>query len=155
MIHSLELLKQKIPGFNKRQQTVDDFWRIVKRERIYVQFWKLRKGTKGFYGLNRRYKRPVKYIVISYDAITEDWLATAFHELIHHFLHAPFSSQEVYFSNHKKKGREDREAERFARMMIIPKPLLLELMHTPFEEIVGYSRELLIERKKDFELYGE
>jgi Zn-dependent peptidase ImmA (M78 family) len=158
MNHSLSRLKKLIPGFNQRPQTTDDFWKLVKREKIYVDFWPLPDGGNGFYGVNKKYRRIYRYIVIDERLIDGDWLATAFHELIHHFLHVPKSNLEVYFSHSsgsKRKSREDREADDFSLIMRLPKPLFLELAATPFDEIFDFSRGELRRRRELIEYYGE
>jgi Zn-dependent peptidase ImmA (M78 family) len=155
MNHSLTALKKLIRGFNTKIFTVEDFWRICRREGIHVHFWQLLENVDGFYGLNRKYKKPVKYIVINQKLLPDKWLLTAFHELIHHFLHAPQSDLEVYFSKKHAKSREEKDADRFARMMAIPKPLLLEIQDTPFELLGEVDRRLLKLRWADFQIYGE
>lgn len=154
MNHSLAALKKKIHGLNRRVLTARDFRRITERERIYVDFWSLQDGVNGFYGLNRKYKRPVKYIVIEKDLLPDHWLPTAFHELIHHFIHAPQSDLVVYFSKVHAKAREERHADMFSLVMRLPLPLFLQLADTPFEEIHGFTRAELIERKRIYETYG-
>ena len=155
MNHSLSRLKKAIPGFNKKIFTADDFWRLARREGIRVDFWKLTRNIHGFYGVNRRYKKPVRYIVINPCNLPDRWLYVGFHELIHHFLHAPVTELEVYFSKDHASARQEREADMFARMLLIPKPLLLELVETPFEEIIGLSEKDLRARWTDYQRIGE
>lgn len=152
---SLAKLQRSIPGFNKRVITAEDFWKLVKREKIIVHFWHLRASVKGFYGVNRRYKRAYRYIVINGRLLPDKWLDTALHEIVHHFLHQPASNLRVYFSKEGPAERQDRQANNFVLMMKIPKPRLLELMHTPFDEICGYTPEEMRKRYRIYELYGE
>src|SRR5437588_3644541 len=108
MNHSLELLKNKIPGFNRRRQVESDFWKLIKRERIIFVTWKMPDGGKAFYGVNRKGKRVYRFIAMDeYLFESGAWLQTAFHELIHHFLHVPQSKLKVYWSRTGEQGRHD------------------------------------------------
>jgi Zn-dependent peptidase ImmA (M78 family) len=155
MNHSLELLKKKIPGFNRRRQTETDFWKLIKRERIIFVTWPFRKGGYAFYGVNRKGRRVYRFIAMDEQLFRSgEWLQTAFHELIHHFLHVPSSKLKVYWSKSGEQGRHDRQADMFALVMRIPLPDFLELAGTPFSEITGFTKKELIERKKIYETYG-
>jgi hypothetical protein len=154
MKNSLTVLTKKIRGFNKRVQTEADFWRLVERERINVDFWPLPDGGQGFYGVNRKYKRTYRYIVIDSRLHKGgDWLPTAFHELVHHFLHVPVGKLQVFYSG-REHTRQDRQADIFSLVMRLPLPLFLELTSTPFDQIHGFGRAELIERKRIYETYG-
>jgi hypothetical protein len=74
---------------------------------------------------------------------------------MHHFLHAPQSNLEVYFSKTHATTREELHADRLARMMIIPQTLLLEIAETPFEQLGEFNLKVLRERWKDYEKYGQ
>lgn len=155
MTHSLARLQNAIYGFNKRIFTKDDFLRITRREGIRVYFWHLKKNINGFYGLNRRCKRPTKYIIINDRLLPDRWLFTGFHELIHHFLHAPQVNIDVYYSKLHASTREEKEADMFARMMMIPKPLLLELLSASQDELVAFDLTALELRMSDLSNFGE
>lgn len=155
MIHSLTTLKKKIRGFNTKQFTADDFWVVIKKERIIVHFWPLQPSVNGFYGVNRKYKRTFKYIVIDSKLWPNNWLSVAFHELIHHFLHQPAANLTVYFSKSNTSGKQDREADMFSLMMLIPKPLLLEMMEPNCDDIYQFSSEDLHARLAVYKTFGE
>jgi hypothetical protein len=75
MNHSLTLLTDKIPGFNKRVQLEADFWKLIKRERIIFVTWKMGQGCKAFYGVNNKGKKIYRFIVMDEDLFTTgQWL---------------------------------------------------------------------------------
>lgn len=155
MKNSLTVLQTKIPGFNQKVQGENEFWRIVRRERIIVRFWKLPPGGNGFYGVNRGYRRAYRFIVVDSELYDRgEWLPTAFHELIHHFLHVPADKLVVFWSRAGDQKRQDRHADVFSLIMRLPLPLFLELTDTPFDEIHGFTRDEMIARKRIYETYG-
>jgi Zn-dependent peptidase ImmA (M78 family) len=154
MIHLLTKMKKVFPNLNRVSVTEDDFWRVVNNENIFVHFWQLAEGVKGFYGANKKYKIPRHYIVINSKLLPNDWLPTALHELVHHFLHAPQSNLKVYFSSHHATNHHDLQADAMMLIMLIPLPLFVELSKTPFEELGCFSLEMLLQRKEIFERYG-
>jgi hypothetical protein len=155
MNHSFELLKSKIPGFNRRRQTESDFWKLIKREGIVFVTFKLPPGGKAFYGVNRVGRRVYRFIVMDEDLFkSADWLETAFHELIHHFLHPPMRKQVVYWSRTDRHTKDDRQADMFALLMRIPLPVFLELSEMPFDQITEFTKHELIQRKRFYETYG-
>ena len=151
----LALLRTYFPELNERPHTEDDFWQIVSKEKIDVQFWNLRRSVKGFFGINRQATRNHKYIVLNANLRPHEWLLTAFHELVHYVLHVPESNLAVYFSRHGRSESFDREADKFARMLLIPRTALPELSSTYYEFIDESIVELLPLRIKDFERSGE
>lgn len=152
---SITLLTKKLPGFNKRVFTEDDFWRISRRERIFVDFWPLPDGGKGFYGVNKLHRRTYRYIVIDSKLLHDRWLPTAFHELIHHFLHVPSGRLEVYFSKAGQNKRHEKEADMFSLMMRIPLPVLTELMTTSFDDMPHlFTAAEMKARLRLYERYG-
>lgn len=156
MNHTLTRLKKLLPGFNRKVYGETEFWHIVKAERIHTDFWDLPQGVKGFYGVNSKYRRVYRYLVIDEKLRTSGrWLDTGFHEIIHHFLHVPQSSLEVFYSKTDCNTREEREADRYSLMMKIPRTLFLEIYNTPFDELGMFSRKELRERKRIFDLWGE
>lgn len=151
--HTIAAIRRAIPWFNRRAGTEKDFWAICQRENIHVDFWRLAKGVRGFYGINRKYKVPRKYIVIDVNLRNSgDWLLTAFHELAHHFLHAPYSDREVYFSSKHTANWQDDEADMIAYALLIPRRKYIELSRMTLDEICEFSTEDLIRRKDYFDL---
>ena len=155
MNHSLTILTRKIPFFNRRPVTEERFWQLVDREGITFTTWKFPPGGKGFYGRNRRGRRVYRFIVLDDELFrTGDWLPTALHELVHHFLHVPTGRLAVYWSKTGEQGRHDHQADIFSLVMRLPLPLFRELADTPFDEISGFAREELVERRNIYETYG-
>ncbi|MEQ1762853.1 MAG: ImmA/IrrE family metallo-endopeptidase [Pyrinomonadaceae bacterium] len=155
MINTYPLMEKAVKGFNEKRQTSEDFHRILDDEDIYLDFWKLAEGVNGFYGVNRLHKKPRRYIVIDERLHQNDsWLLTGFHELVHHFLHVPQTSFEVYYSKCNVARREEREADRYALLMLIPLPLLKEMMQPGCDLIYQFSAENLSDRLKINEQYG-
>jgi Zn-dependent peptidase ImmA (M78 family) len=75
------------------------------------------------------------------------WLLAAFHELGHHFLHAPPDSTVAYFYKLKSNTKEENEAEAFALIALIPESLMLKLIASEeYAEDHGFPAELLKER---------
>jgi hypothetical protein len=155
MNQTLTLLQSKIAGFNRRRQTEADFWKLIKRERIIFITWKMPYGGRAFYGVNRKGRNTYRFIVMDEDLFKSgNWLAIAFHELMHHFLHVPGSKLKVYWSKPGNQSKHDLQADMFALLMRIPQPVFLELASTPFDQIIEFTREELIERKRIYETYG-
>lgn len=157
MNHLIPHMQTLLPGFNERAFTEIDFYRIVTAEDIYTDFWPLPNGVNGFYGVNRRHRTEARCIIINErDHPRGPWLQTAFHELVHHFLHVPTTTFEVFFSHNSDDitGRADREADMLALMMRIPLPRLHELMQPGCDEILNYWADDLRSRLAIYETYG-
>jgi hypothetical protein len=147
-------MKKVFPKLNREPVTEIDFWRVARRENIFVHFWKLAGGVNGFYGVNRRYKIARHYIVLNASLIHKNWLRTGLHELNHHFLHAPATNLDVYFSSNHRSDRQDKEAEDLALIQLIPRPIFFKMSRVPFDEIEPETVEMLIQRKELFERTG-
>lgn len=147
----LDKIKREFPQFNRIPFTEKDFWRIVKRENIFVHFWNLSESVNGFYGVNRRYRFSRHYIVLNSKLLPNKWLFTGLHELIHFWLHAPRSHNEVYFSSRHVTRDQDKEADKLALIGIYPLPTLIEATQTPFEYLPVDTIEKLIRRKDIFD----
>src|SRR5689334_22873788 len=116
----LTKIAKKLPSINRIEHGEPEFWRIVRRERIHFNSWKLLTGNKGFYGANRVGRRTHRYIVVDLDLFRSGrWLPTGFHELGHHFLHVPQSKLEVYFKKDGENKRHEKEADLFSLVMRI------------------------------------
>lgn len=116
---SFTRIKKAMPGFNERELTEEDFWKIAKRERIVVKemwmpangYWQRRRG-RDYIILNKRLRG------------TYLWLHTAFHELVHYFLDTPLPSEEPTTLYRRRSPDPDdpreRLADAFALVAMIP-----------------------------------
>jgi hypothetical protein len=160
MRHSLAALKKRLRTFNKIVHGEFEFWEICRKQNIRVFIWRLPKGGKGFYGVNRLtlkngHFRTYRFVVLDYALFKSgNWLPTAFHELAHHFLHIPSSKLTVYWSRTGEQKRHDKHADVFSLLMRLPLPHFLELAATPVDEIAGFTESELKERKRIYETYG-
>lgn len=157
LTHSIKALKKACRAFNRLEHDADEVLRRLRIENIKLKFWLLRPELNGFYGVNRRYRPERRYIVLNRDLLAgERWVTVACHELVHHFLDAPASTQEVYWSRrHKRRSREEVRADKLALIFRYPKRLVLELMGTPFDQLAGYDVEELKKRMRILEEVGE
>lgn len=144
----LAYLKGKLPRWwNQRVPTEADFYRICRRERIRVIEMPL--SVPGYY-IHCDGKR---IIVINWALRGVRWLHVAFHELGHHFLHAPkYAHAGFFFIDNKSK--EHAEAEAFAVCAMIPEPLLRRMLSGEIEDEYGFTREMLELRLRVLDLYG-
>jgi len=135
-------------GWNSRVLTLDDFFRICRRERIKVVelpllvpgFYMICKG-KSFIAINSNLRGVRKLHVI-------------FHELAHHFLHAPASGATANFFHVREPPKVKFEADAFAIVAMIPEPLLRRMLTWEIEEEYGYTRDMLNFRLKVLDKYG-
>lgn len=148
MLLFLAHLKNRLPRWwNERVPTEEDFYRICRREKIKVATMPLR--VPGYYMMcaGRR------LIVINSTLRGVRWLHVAFHELGHHFLHAPrYAHSAFFFLDNNTK--EHAEAEAFAVCAMIPESLLRSMLAGEIEEEHGFTREMLEYRLKVLDLYG-
>ena len=151
---SVSRLKKLIPGFNEVRHTEDDFWRITKTENIEVSFWKLPTEINGFYGTTGKGGSDSRHIVINRSLRLGKWLIVGFHELIHHFLHVRTSRSLIYYSR-RSDDRYEAEADTYALMMLIPKPLLLAMLQPGSVDREGFDEGDLRSRLRIYEIYGE
>ena len=135
-------------GWNKRILTEADFYRICQRERIKVIEMLLL--VPGFYMTCK----GRAFICIDSRLRSVRWLHVAFHELAHHFLHAPANAASASFFQINEAPKVLFEAEAFAVVALIPETLLRSMLTGEIEEMHGYPREMLEFRLKVLELYG-
>lgn len=76
------------------------------------------------------------------------WLEVAFHELGHHYLHAPVPKS-VFFDSQNTTHRQELEAQTLALLALIPKPTLSEIEREP-DLVFDYPLHLIEERIKLF-----
>jgi Zn-dependent peptidase ImmA (M78 family) len=147
MYFALAKLLKSVPGLNSRALTEADFHKICRRERIKVVEMPLL--VPGFYMVSR----GRRFIVLDSRLRGVRWLHVAWHELAHHFLHAPKAAASVSFFQVREEPRVLFEAESFAAIALIPEPMLRALLAGEIED-EGYTREMVELRLKVLELYG-
>ena len=143
-------IKEVFPDFNERPHDESDFWRAAKKERVIVREEPLL--IDGYYKVCRN--KP--YILINSELAAVDWLLTAFHELAHHLLDAPYKKSSVllYRDLQVFESKQERRAEQVALVLLVPQKQLAELENTPFDELHPYTQKLLIKRQRIYEEYG-
>jgi Zn-dependent peptidase ImmA (M78 family) len=135
-------------GWNKRPLTEEDFFRICRRERIAVQEMPL--SVRGFYGVCK----ARRFIALDSKMRGVARLFTAYHELGHHFLHAPKATMQVNYFHLREEPRVKLEADAFAAVALLPEPKLRRMLSIPVEEWEpGFTAEMIEFRLKVLELY--
>lgn len=144
----LEKLKSKLFQLNKRIHGEADFYRLCRKEKIDVHEIPLRENIHGYYS-NYRGK---SYIILNSRMDRDKWLEVAFHELGHHYLHAPVPST-VFFDSQSLSSRQETEAQAFALLALIPFSLLEQFEENP-SLLDDYAASLIEQRLKLFEVLG-
>ena len=144
----LEKLREKLPHLNEKIYTETDFYRICRKEKVKVFEIPLRVHIHGYYS-NYRGR---SYIILNSRITEAEKLETAFHELGHHYLHAPVA-QSVFFDSQSLSNRQEIEAQAFALLALIPLPLLRQFEENP-SLLDDYPPELVGQRLKLFEICG-
>jgi Zn-dependent peptidase ImmA (M78 family) len=134
---------------NERALTEADFYRICRREKIKVEDLPL--SVRGFYGVCK----GKRFIALDSRLRGMPRLFTAFHELAHHFLHAPKATASVNFFHLREDPKVKLEADTFAAVALLPEPLLRKILADggDFDEH-GFTREMVTFRLKVLDLYG-
>lgn len=145
---SLKKLQQKLPRLNEKIYTEADFYRLCKKEKVKVHELPLRENIHGYYS-NHRGK---VYIVINSRLDKMKWLEVAFHELGHHYLHAPVPNS-VFFDSQNLSNRQELEAQAFALFALIPLPLLKEIENNSLL-LEDYPPDLIKQRLRLFQKCG-
>lgn len=136
-------------GWNERALTEPDFYRICRRERIAVE--ELPLSVRGFYGTTG----GRRFIAIDNRLRGVRWLFTAYHELAHHFLHAPRATATVNFFHLHEDRKVKFEADAFAAVALLPEPLLRRLLSEGADlSEEGLTKEIVELRLKVLDLYG-
>lgn len=148
----MQFLTEKIQhlkiGWNEREMTESDFYRLCRRFKIKVVEMPLRTG--GFY-----------YRVMGRDFIAVDSrlpgekkLLVLFHELGHFLFHTPESGATANFHGVGRRTRVEREADVFALCALIPKQLIETKTLQELVDEDGFTHEVVAERLSVFERYG-
>ncbi len=142
-------ITRQVRIWNKRPLNTQDFYRICRRERVRVHELPLR--VAGFYMVIKG--KPHIYLNNRLRGLA--WLQAAFHELGHHLLHAPVpgSSTAAYFYQLTPNTKEEKQAEAFAAVALIPELLLRKNSTWELQEEYGYPSELLWLRREIYERY--
>lgn len=156
MRNTYRVLKMNFPQLNLKQITEDDLWAFVERHEIRVERRML--GVNGYFGkyTPKRKRKPRGLILIDETLRWFEFLSTFLHEVGHYCLHEPRGNREVLFSRRETdvETKQDKEADFFMLLALIPKKTLFEMSQTPFEDLHPYTQEILIKRKKIFDSYG-
>lgn len=144
----IKRLIEFIPHLNSRELTEDDFYKLCRREKVAVREMPLKENIYGYY-TNLKGK---SYIVINRNLSKMRWLEVAFHELGHHYLHAPVP-QSVFFNSQDLTHKQEVEAQTLALLALIPQPILQEIENDA-DVIFDYPLHLIEERIKLFHDYG-
>jgi len=134
-------------GWNERELTETDFYRLCRRFKIKVVEMPLRTG--GFY--YRVMGRD--FIAVDSRLPREKKLLVLFHELGHFLFHTPESGATANFHGVGRRTRVEREADVFALCALIPK---LWIETKTLQELVdqdGFTPEIVAERLAVFEHY--
>jgi len=133
-------------GWNERELTEDDFFRLCDRFRIIANLEKMRiRGV--YYRLLQR-----DFISISSRLSPLQRSFVMFHELGHFLMHAPGRTAVASFSGFCPETREETEADAFASCALLPLTLL---MSRPGEELADiYGSRFFMKRLEVYERYG-
>lgn len=148
----MQFLTEKIQhlkiGWNEREMTESDFYRLCRRFKIKVVEMPLRTG--GFY--YRVMGRD--FIAVDSHLPGEKKLLVLFHELGHFLFHTPESGATANFHGVGRRTRVEREADVFALCALIPKQLIETKTLQELVDEDGFTHEVVAERLSVFERYG-
>lgn len=144
----MKRLVKSIPQLNRRELTEDDFYKLCRKEKIILGELPLQETIFGYY-TNHAGK---SYIIINSKLPKFRWLEVAFHELGHHYLHAPVT-QSVFFNSNKLFPKQEQEAQILAVLALIPLPVLQKIEEDP-DIMFDYPLHLIEERIKIFKEHG-
>ena len=155
MLHVIERLKIIFPDLNRREFTEDDCWKFVRKNKVIVRLAPLL--VQGYYGKTVIRKRKRSYIFLDEKMKGMLMLKTFLHEIGHVCLHEPRGKIEVLYSRRESdcETRQDKEADIFMLLAMVPKQKLIELQQTPFEEIHPFMTNILLQRQTLWEKTGE
>lgn len=134
----------KVPFWNQRALTEQDFFRLCNRERPHrVRVHTIPLTVPGFLMI----VRGVPHIYINSALRGVQWLKVALHELFHYYFHTPLTSYAAKFYKMQPDSKEEHEAEMFALTALIPDSLLHDILAS--EEYAadwGINEEMLKDR---------
>lgn len=144
----IKRLLKSIPQLNRRELTESDFYKLCRKEKIQLGELPLQKTIFGYY---TNYSGK-SYIIINSNLPKIRWLEVAFHELGHHYLHAPVP-QSVFFDSNRLSPKQEQEAQTLAVLALIPISVLQKLEQDP-DIMFDYPLHLIEERIKLFKENG-
>lgn len=144
----LDKLKRKLPQLNIKIHGEADFYRLCRKEAMKVYEIPLRGGILGYYS-NYRGKA---HIILNSKINGLKRLEVAFHELGHHYLHAPVPKS-VFFDSQSLSNKQEIEAQSFALLALVPVTLLEQIEQNPIL-LEDYPADLIEQRIKLFQNYG-
>jgi Zn-dependent peptidase ImmA (M78 family) len=144
---STEKIRSFFPEFNERAHDETDFWRVAQQTKTIVKETPLL--IEGYY----EYKNKRHYILINSNLSRFEWLLTAFHELTHRLLDAPYNKSKILLKRdiERLKQKQEERAENIALILLIPDKKLLEMHHTPFEDLHPFLQKQLIRRQRIYD----
>lgn len=140
----LSRLLKSIPHLNSRELTEDDFHKLCRKERVVLAEMPLKPHLYGYY-TNMKGKAV---IILNRNLPKTRWLEVAFHELGHHYLHAPVPKS-VFFDSQNLTQRQELEAQTLALLALLPKSTLRKIEQEP-DLIFDYPLHLIEERIRLF-----
>lgn len=143
----LSRLLKSIPHLNARELTERDFHKLCRTERVMLAEMPLKPHLYGYY-TNVKGKGA---IILNRNLPKTRWLEVAFHELGHHYLHAPVPKS-VFFDSQNLTHRQELEAQTLALLALLPLPVLKEI-ESDADSVFNYPLHLIEERFKLFQTY--
>lgn len=135
-------------GWNERELTERDFYRLCKRFKIKVTEMPLTTG--GFY-----YRvMGLDFIAVDSRLPREKKLLVLFHELGHFLFHTPESGATANFHGIGRRTRIECEADVFAVCALLPSKLIETRSVQELIEVDGFAPEIVAERIAVRERYG-
>lgn len=145
---SFKKLTEIFPHLNRKIFGETDFYRICRKEKITVAEIALKQNIFGYYSVFR----GRAYIILDSNLSGINRLSVAFHELGHHYLHAPMPKS-FFFNSQKLSTKEEAEAQAFALTALFPISLLKEIEEDP-SLIEDYPQNLIEQRIELFNRFG-
>lgn len=152
----ISTMRIPFPQLNLRPHGIDDVRKAAKQEKIILKLARYPQGELGYYCIDKLKEKPTKHIIInqSLGPVMRDFVSL--HEIGHHFLHVPISSQEWFYCKKESKFRSNKfdcEADNFALIAMIPLPLLMELQAVNFDQINPELLPFCIRRLRIWEMF--
>jgi Zn-dependent peptidase ImmA (M78 family) len=135
-------------GWNRKNLTEADFYRLCRRFRITVVEMPLR--TNGFYYCVKRRH----FIAVDSKLPAVAKLLVMFHELAHYLMHAPDTGATANFHGIGRRTKKEAEADAFAICALIPRSWIESRTPQELIEDEGFTAEMIRSRQALLELYG-
>jgi hypothetical protein len=112
------LLKENhTPDINERAYTKSDVLKIFNRDRVYFKEKEI--DVDGYYEVDEKGR---EHVIINKKLQGLEWLRTALHEMVHHFLDYPIDDETVKLcrSMETLRTRQDINAEGLSLVLMFP-----------------------------------